>query len=54
MAWVEPFFLPGTLGHRFSVPSDMLSSLATASSVRVPRCLALLKACSLNSAEYGK
>ncbi len=45
--WAEPFSWSRTLSHCFSVPNDMLSSLATDSSVPVPRRLTLLRACFL-------
>jgi hypothetical protein len=37
------------MAPKFVVPRGMLSSAATTSSVRAPRCLALLSACSLKS-----
>ena len=42
---------PDLLSQPLSVPKDMFSSVATAARVRVPRILALLRACSMNSIE---
>lgn len=40
------------LSQPLRLPKEILSSLAIDSSVREPHCLALLRACSLNSVEY--
>ena len=51
VAEAEAFWLEA-LSHPFRLPKEILSSLATDSSVCEPRRLALPRACSLNSDEY--